>query len=67
MSKITPEMIFHFPTTNTNPFFADPCNQGKFEFFYIVLTHRSTDNSSRYTYIFIKYVYIPTLPEFQFV
>ena len=26
-SKITPEMIFRFPTTNTNPLFADLCNR----------------------------------------
>ena len=26
MSKITPEITFRFPTTNTNPLFADLCN-----------------------------------------
>ena len=26
-SKITPEMVFRFPTTNTNPLFADLCNE----------------------------------------
>ena len=33
-SKITPEMIFRFPTTNTKPLFADLCNH-----YHIALGH----------------------------